>query len=322
MTINLRVLAVFTAMLLLPLVAQAQSYPSKPVRVIVPLAAGGSTDNNGRLMAEKLGIAMGQSFFVENRTGASTDIGIGTLARATPDGYTIGVVPLGSVATGILLRKLPYDPFKDIAPIGGISKGALVLVVAGSSPYMTVTDLIAAAKAKPGAISFGSIGVGSSHHLAGELLKMMTGTDMLHVPYKGASDANLAVMAGQISSSISGSSGIAPHVRSGKLRALAVTNGNRVPAVPGVASMAEYVPGYSAGAGTLSLFATGGTPAPIIQRINTEMRAALKLPDVIKRLADAGEDPSPSTPEELAAELRGEIDKYTNLVKNSGVKLQ
>lgn len=306
----------------LPIAALAQAYPVKPVRVIVPLAAGGSTDNNGRLMAEKLGQALGQSFFVENRTGASTDIGVGTMARSAPDGYTIAVVPLGSVATGILLRKLPYDPLKDITPIGGISKGALVIVVAASSPYQTLADLIAAAKARPGAISFGSIGVGSSHHLAGELLRMMTGADFLHVPYKGASESNLAVLAGQIESSISGSSSIANQVRAGKLRTLAVTNGSRVPSVPGVPSVAEFVPGYSAGAGTLSLMAPGGTPGAIINRLNTEMRAALKQPDVIKRLADAGEDPSPSTPEELATELRAEIEKYTNLVKNSGLKLQ
>ena len=149
--------AVLIVASLLPGISQAQAYPVKPVRVIVPLAAGGSTDNNGRLIAEKLGLALGQSFFVENRTGASTDIGIGTVARSAPDGYTIGVVPLGSVATGILLRKLPYDPFKDLAPIGGISKGALVIVVASGSAYQTLADLIAAAKAKPGAVSYGSI---------------------------------------------------------------------------------------------------------------------------------------------------------------------
>jgi tripartite-type tricarboxylate transporter receptor subunit TctC len=299
-----------------------QAYPSKPIRMIVPLAAGGSTDNNGRLMAEKLSQAFGQSVFVENRTGASTDIGIGTLARSAPDGYTIGVVPIGSVATGILVRKLPYDPYKDITPIAGISKGALVIVVSTSSPYQTLADLIAAAKAKPGEISYGSIGVGSSHHLAGELLKMMAGVDLLHVPYKGASESNTAVLAGQISSSISGSSSIAPQVRAGKLRTLAVTNGRRVPSVPGVPSVAEFVPGYSAGAGTLSLFAPGGTPPAIIARISSEVGRALQQPDVIKRLADAGEDPSQSTPEELAAELRSEIDKWTNLVKTSGLKLQ
>jgi tripartite-type tricarboxylate transporter receptor subunit TctC len=302
--------------------SQAQQYPTKPVRIIVPLAAGGSTDNNGRLMAERLGSALGQSFFVENRVGAATDIGIGTLARSAPDGYTIGVVPIGSVALGTLVRKLPYDPFKDLAPIAGISKGALVIVVNSSSPYQTLPDLVAAAKAKPGVISYGSIGVGSSHHMAGELLGLMTGTNLLHVPYKGASESNTAVLAGQITASISGSSSIANLVRGGKLRNLAVTNMKRVPSLPDIPAVGEFVPGYDAGAGTLSLMAPGGTPRPVIDRIHGAVAASLKDPEVIKRLAASGEDPSPSTPEELAAELRGSIEKWTALVKSSGLKLQ
>jgi tripartite-type tricarboxylate transporter receptor subunit TctC len=301
---------------------QASSYPAKPVRIIVPLAAGGSTDNNGRLMAEKLTQALGQSFFVENRVGAATDIGIGTLAKSPPDGYTIGVVPIGSVALGILVRKLPYDPFKELAPIAGISKGALVIVVSTASPYQTLPDLIAAAKAKPESISYGSIGVGSSHHMAGELLKLMTGADLLHVPYKGASESNTAVLAGQITASVSGSSSIASLVRGGKLRTLAVTNAKRVPSLPDVPAVGEFVPGYDAGAGTLSLMAPGGTPRPLIDRIYGVVAASLKEPEVIKRLAASGEDPSPSTPEELAAELKQSIEKWTNLVKTSGLKLQ
>ena len=300
----------------------ASTYPTRPVRIIVPLAAGGSTDNNGRMIADKLTQALGQSFFVENRTGASTDIGIGTMAHSPADGYTIGVVPIGSVALGTLVRKLPYDPYKEITPIAGISKGALVIVVNAASPYKTLPDLIADAKANPGKVSYGSIGVGSSHHMAGELLTMLTGANMLHVPYKGASESNTAVLAGQITASVSGSSSIAAQVRAGKLRTLAVTNNKRVPSLPDIPAVGEYVPGYSAGAGTLSLFGPGGMPRPIIDRINAVVQASLKQPDVIKRLADAGEDPSPSTPEELAAELRGEIDKWTNLVKTSGLKLQ
>ena len=154
------------------------------------------------------------------------------------------------------------------------------------------------------------------------MLFRSTNTDLLHVPFKGASESNIAVLGGQIESSISGSSSVASQVRGGKLRALAVTNGERVPQVPGVPSVGEFVPGYSAGAGTLSLMAPGGTPMPIVMRLNTEMRAALKEPEVVKRLADSGEQPSPSTPEELATELRGDIEKYTKLVKSSGLKLQ
>jgi tripartite-type tricarboxylate transporter receptor subunit TctC len=316
-------LVLFTAFVGLPTPASAQqAYPVKPIRMIVPIAAGGSTDNNGRLIAEKLSHAFGQSVYVENRAGASTDIGIGTLARSAPDGYTIGVVPIGSVATGILVRKLPYDPFTDFAPILGISKGALVIVVTSASPFHSLTDLIAAAKAKPGVLSYGSTGVGGSHHLAGELLKMMAGIDLLHVPYKGASESNTAVLGGQIDSSVSGGSSIAAQVRAGKLRSLAVTNPKRVPSIPDVPSVAEYIPGYSAGAGTLSIQAPAGTPAAIIARIGTEMARALKQPDVIKRLADSGEDPNPATPEELAFELRTEIEKWTNLVKATGLRLQ
>jgi tripartite-type tricarboxylate transporter receptor subunit TctC len=302
--------------------AHAQQYPTKPVRIIVPLAAGGSTDNNGRLIGERLSTALGQSFFIENRVGAATDIGIGTMAKSAPDGYTIGVVPIGSVALGTLVRKLPYDPFKDLAPIAGISKGALVIVVNSSSPYQTLNDLIAAAKAKPGVISYGSIGVGSSHHMAGELLGLMTNTNLLHVPYKGASESNTAVLAGQITASVSGSSSIANLVRAGKLRNLAVTNQKRVPSLPDVPAVGEFVPGYDAGAGTLSLMGPGGLPRPIIDRIHGVVAASLKEPEVIKKLAASGEDPSPSTPEELAAELKASIEKWTALVKSSGLKLQ
>jgi len=299
-----------------------QVYPAKPIRMIVPIAAGGSTDNNGRLMAEKLSVALGQSVFVENRAGASTDIGLATLARSAPDGYTIGVLPLGSVASGILLRKLPYDPYKDLTPIVGISKGALVIVVNGASPYVSFPDFVAAAKARPGVLSYGSTGMGSSHHLAGELLKMMANVDILHVPFKGASESNLAVLSGQIDASISGSSGIATQVRAGKLRALAVTNPKRAPSMPDLPSVAEYIPGYSAGAGTLSLAGPGGLPAPIVTRIYNEVVQALKQPEVIKRLAESGEDPNPANGDELMAELRSEIDKWTNLVKVKGLKLQ
>jgi tripartite-type tricarboxylate transporter receptor subunit TctC len=300
----------------------AQQYPAKPVRVIVPLAAGGSTDNNGRMIADRLSQALGQSFFVENRVGAATDIGIGTMAHSTPDGYTLGIVPIGSVALGTLVRKLPYDPFKDLQPIAGISKGALVIVVNAASPYQTLPDLIADAKKNPGKITYGSIGVGSSHHMAGELLKLMTGADLLHVPYKGASESNTAVLAGQITASISGSSSIASLVRAGKLRSLAVTNLKRVPSLPDVPAVGEYVPGYDAGAGTLSLMGPGGMPRPIVDRIHGVVAASLKDPEVIKRLAASGEDPSPSTPEELAAELKQSIEKWTALVKKSGLKLQ
>jgi tripartite-type tricarboxylate transporter receptor subunit TctC len=300
----------------------AQSYPTKPIRMIVPLAPGGGADNAGRLVSDKMAQGLGQPVVVENRVGAATDIGIGTLAKAAPDGYTIGVVPIGSVATGVLVRKLPYDPLKDIAPISGISKSGLVLVTSSAKPYRTVSEMIAAAKAKPGALSFGSLGIGSAHHLAGELLKHMAGIDLLHVPYKGSSESSTAVIAGQIDTAIAGWSAVASHVRSGKLRSLAVTSGTRLTGLPDIPSMAETLPGYAAGTGGLSLFATGGTPPDIIGRLNAEVGRALLHPDVLKRVAATGEETDYQKPEELGKQLAEEIKRWTDLVRTANLKLQ
>jgi tripartite-type tricarboxylate transporter receptor subunit TctC len=302
--------------------ASAQSYPAKPIRMIIPLAPGGSADNGGRLIAEKLSQGLGQAVFVENRSGASTDIGIGALAKSAPDGYTIGVVPVGSVATGTLVRKLPYDPIKDLAPISGMTKSGLVLVTSTAKPYKSVAEVVQAAKANPGALSFGSIGIGSSHHLAGELLQHMAGIKLLHVPYKGSGESNTAVLSGQIDLSISGASGVAPHVRSGKLRALGITGPTRAPNLPDTPSIGETIAGYSAGAGGLSLFSSGGTPPEVINRLNAEMKKALDMPDVLKRIVAAGEEPDYTTPEELGRLLALEIRKWTDLVRESGIKLQ
>ena len=300
----------------------SQSYPAKPIRMIVPLAAGGSLDQAGRMLAEKMTPSLGQSVFVENRTGASTDIGVGTLARSAPDGYTIGMVPVGSVATGTLVRKLPYDPLKDLAPISGVSKSGLIFVTSGASSFKNIGDAIAEAKKRPGEVSFGSAGIGSSHHLAGELLRMMAGVDLLHVPYKGSSEANLAVVAGQINLAVSGAAGSITLLRSGKLRALATTDSKRIPGLPEIPTLGETVPGYSAGAGGLSMFAPGGTAPDIVNRLNAEVHRALKLPDVLERLARSGEESDPTTPAELGGLLRAEIEKWANLVKTSGLKLQ
>ena len=299
----------------------SQSYPAKPIRMIVPLAAGGSLDQAGRMLAEKMTPSLGQSVFVENRTGASTDIGVGTLARSAPDGYTIGMVPVGSVATGTLVRKLPYDPLKDLAPISGVSKSGLIFVTSGASAFKNIGDAIAEAKKRPGEVSFGSAGIGSSHHLAGELLRMMAGVDLLHVPYKGSSEANLAVVAGQINLAVSGAAGSTTLLRSGKLRALATTDSKRIPGLPEIPTVGETVSGYSAGAGGLSMFAPGGTSPEIVNRLNAEVHRALKLPDVLERLGRSGEEPDPTTPAELGGLLRAEIEKWTNLVKTSGLKL-
>ena len=301
--------------------SHSQPFPAKPVRIIVPLVAGGSLDTLGRMMADKLSQGFGQAVYVENRPGASGDIGTGLLAKSPPDGYTLGVVGLGSISIGQLLRKPPYDPLKDLAPVSGLTKSTLLIVTSSSSPLRSIPDLIAYAKSNPGVVNFGSIGIGTGQHLSGELLNTMAGIKMVHIPFKGAGEANTAVMGGQIHISVSGGPGVIPHVRSGKLLALAVTDTRRSAALPDVPTVSEFVPGYGTSA-LLALFTTGGTPPEIVARLNSEALRVLRLPDVRERIASWGDEPDPTTPEELGKMLRADIQKWSDLVKSAGLRLQ
>lgn len=301
--------------------AQAQTFPAKPIRIIVPLVAGGSLDTLGRLMAEKMSQGFGQPVYVENRPGASGDIGTGMLAKAAPDGYNLGVIGLGSISIGMLMRKLPFDPLTELAPVSGLTKSTLLIVTASSSSLRSIPDLIAYAKANPGVVNFGSIGIGTSQHLSGEMLNTMAGINMVHVPFKGAGEANTAVMGGQIHISVSGGPGVIPHIRSGKLRALAITDTKRTPALPDVPAVNEYVPGYGTSA-LLALFTTGGVPPDILARLNGETLRVLKLADVRERIAGWGDEPNPTTPDELGKTLRADIQKWSDLVKSAGLRLQ
>lgn len=301
--------------------AQAQNFPAKPIRIIVPLVAGGSLDTLGRLMAEKMSQGFGQPVYVENRPGASGDIGTGMLAKAAPDGYNLGVIGLGSISIGMLMRKLPFDPLTELAPVSGLTKSTLLIVTASSSSLRSIPDLIAYAKANPGVVNFGSIGIGTSQHLSGEMLNTMAGINMVHVPFKGAGEANTAVMGGQIHISVSGGPGVIPHIRSGKLRALAITDTKRTPALPDVPAVNEFVPGYGTSA-LLALFTTGGVPPDVLARLNGETLRVLKLADVRERIAGWGDEPNPTTPDELGKTLRADIQKWSDLVKNAGLRLQ
>jgi tripartite-type tricarboxylate transporter receptor subunit TctC len=301
--------------------SHSQSFPTKPIRIIVPLVAGGSLDTLGRLMAEKMAQGFGQAVYVENRPGASGDIGTGMLAKAAPDGYNLGIIGLGSISIGLLMRKLPYEPLKELAPVSGLTKSTLLIVTASSSSLRSIPDLIAYAKANPGVVNFGSIGIGTSQHLSGELLNTLAGINMVHVPFKGAGEANTAVMGGQIHISVSGGPGVIPHIRSGKLRALAITDVKRTAALPDVPAVNEFVPGYGTSA-LLTLFTTGGTPPDIVARLNAEALRVLKLADVRERIAGWGDEPYPTTPEELGKVLRADIQKWSDLVKNAGLRLQ
>lgn len=301
--------------------AQAQTFPAKPIRIIVPLVAGGSLDTLGRLMAEKMSQGFGQPVYVENRPGASGDIGTGMLAKAAPDGYNLGVIGLGSISIGMLMRKLPFDPLTELAPVSGLTKSTLLIVTASSSSLRSIPDLIAYAKANPGVVNFGSIGIGTSQHLSGEMLNTMAGINMVHVPFKGAGEANTAVMGGQIHISVSGGPGVIPHIRSGKLRALAITDTKRTPALPDVPAVNEFVPGYGTSA-LLALFTTGGVPPDVLARLNGETLRVLKLADVRERIAGWGDEPNPTTPDELGKTLRADIQKWSDLVKSAGLRLQ
>jgi tripartite-type tricarboxylate transporter receptor subunit TctC len=299
----------------------SQSFPAKPVRIIVPLVAGGSLDTLGRMMAEKMSQGFGQAVYVENRPGASGDIGTGLLAKSPPDGYTLGVVGLGSISIGLLMRKPPFDALKDLAPVSGLTKSTLLIVTSGSSPLRSIPDLIAYARSNPGVVNFGSIGIGTGQHLSGELLNTMAGISMVHVPFKGAGEANTAVMGGQIHISVSGGPGVIPHVRSGALRALAVTDAKRSAALPDVPTVGEFVPGYATSA-LLGLFTTGGTPPEIVARLNSEALRVLRLPDVRARMASWGDEPDPTTPEELGRALRADMQKWSDLVRSAGLLMK
>jgi tripartite-type tricarboxylate transporter receptor subunit TctC len=301
--------------------SHSQPFPAKPVRIIVPLVAGGSLDTLGRLMAEKMSQGFGQAVYVENRPGASGDIGTGLLAKSPPDGYTLGVIGLGSISIGVLMRKRSFDPLKDLAPVSGLTKSTLLIVTSSSSPLRSIPDLIAYAKSNPGVVNFGSIGVGTGQHLSGELLNTMAGINMVHVPFKGAGEANSAVMGGQIHISVSGGPGVIPHVRSGMLRALAVTDAKRSAALPDVPTVGEFVPGYATSA-LLALFTTGGTPPEIVARLNSETLRVLRLPDVRGRIASWGDEPDPTTPEELGRALRADMQKWSDLVRSAGLLMK
>ena len=312
--------AVAAALVLSCSVAFSQTFPTHPMRIIVPLAPGGTADVDARLMADRMSQGLGQPVLVENRTGASSTIGIGTLARSQPDGYTIGVVPPASAASTSHLMKLPYDPLKDLTPLSGMTRSAFVFVIGASSRFKSMKDLIAYARTHPAQLTFGSTGVGSGHHLAGELLKKMAGIDLLHVPYKGAADATTAMLGGQVDVVIGAPAGLTQLMRAGKVRGLAVTQTKRTPSMPDVPTVAESgVPGYVFDAG-LALYAPGGTPGDIVSRLNAEIVRVLKLPDVRERILANGEEPDPSTPEEQGRVLRSEMERIGDLIKWAGIR--
>ena len=297
-------------------------WPSKPITYVVPFPAGGTTDILARLISQKLGPALGTTVIVENRAGAGGNIGSDFVAKAAPDGYTILGGTISSHAINVsLYPKLPYDPVKSFAPVALIGTNANVLVVGAASPYKTVQELTAAAKAKPGSISFASAGNGTSQHLSGELYKGIAGLDMVHVPYKGSAPAMQDVIGGQVPMLFDTSVVAGPFIESGKVRALAVTSAKRTPQLPNVPTMAESgIAGYDLQSWR-AIFAPAGTPAPILQRLQTEVVKIIKSAEIQERLGKLGMEPSALTAEQFAAFQVAEIAKWAKVVKAGNIKI-
>ena len=297
-------------------------FPDKPIRLVVPIAPGGSTDFLGRLIAAKLGDKIGPAVIVDNRPGAGGNIGTDVVAKAPPDGYTLVVANVSSVAINqSLYRKMPYDPIKDLAPISLLAVFPNVIVVQRSFPAKNVKELIALAKAKPGQLTFGSAGNGSSTHLSPELFKVMAGVQMTHVPYKGGGPALIAVLSGEVSMYFSSVIAAAGHIQSGKLVGLGVTSGKRWPSLPEVPTIAESgLPGYEA-LNWAGLLAPARTPVPILDWWNKQVVAILNDKDAQAQLATQGAQASPMSREEFARYIRTEAEKWGKVVKASGARV-
>jgi tripartite-type tricarboxylate transporter receptor subunit TctC len=308
------------ALLLAPLAAAQGRYPERPVRFIVPYTAGGSADTLARVVGQKLGERWGQSFIVDNRTGGGGNIGTELVARASPDGYTLLLGFIGNLAIcPSYYAKLPFDPIRDFAPVTELAGVHNLLVVHPSVPAKTLREFTAYAKANPRKINFSSASIASPGHLAGELLNVTAGIEMVHVPYKGGSQALTDLLGGQIHAMFSGTS-VLPHVRSGKLRALATCGAQRTAVMPELPTIAESgFPGFEA-TGWFGVLVPAGTPRPIVERLHREITAVLRVPEVRERLERGGFDLVGNTPEEFGAYIRSEISKWAKVVRVAGVK--
>jgi tripartite-type tricarboxylate transporter receptor subunit TctC len=307
-------------LLSMALPAHAQTYPTKPVRLIVPFAAGGSTDIIGRTLAQKLNELWGQPVIVDNRAGGSTVIGTEIVAKAPPDGHTLLVTPAPFTIVPSLTVKLPYDPHRDFEPVTLINTTPLVVVVHPGVPAKSVRDLIALARAKPGALNFGSSGSGGSNHLAGELFNAMASVKMVHVPYKGNAPALTDLVGGHVDLVFNGLTSALPLIRSGKLRPLGVTSLKRAGALPDVPTVNEQgLNGFQAVAWN-GLNAPGRTPKEIVAKLNADVLRVIRSPELMDKLKAEGSDPVGNSIEQYTAFLREEIAKWAKVIKLANIK--
>ncbi len=300
--------------------ADATKYPTRLIRMTVGFTAGGAVDVSARLIAQRLSEALGQSVIIDNRPGADGIVAGEFVAKALPDGYTLAYVSSGHTMNPAFRTTMPYHPLKDFAPVSMVAIGAQTLVVNPSLPARSVKELVALARARPGQINFASSGAGGPTHLAGELLKSLAGIDIVHVPYKGGSLAVNDVISGQCEMTFIGAPASLPHVRSGRLRLLAVTTAKRLSMLPEVPTVAESgYPDFNVVA-SYSVLAPAGTPAAIVSRLNTELVKIANQPDMRERLATLGIEPLGSTPEQLVATMQAELARWRKLAQGLGLK--
>jgi tripartite-type tricarboxylate transporter receptor subunit TctC len=315
------VLPAVVAALCSPLAVHAQAYPTKPVRVIVVFPPGGSNDVTARIVFAKMNEIVGQQFIIDNRGGAAGTIGAAVVAQSPADGYTVMVQSTTHIANAHLYKKLPYDTLGDFIGITALARQVGMLVAHPVLPAKTTKELVALAKKRPGDIVYGSAGSGSYVHLAMVLLTNATGTSMTHVPYKGGGPLNIALASGEVQTTIGTIASLVPNLNAKRIRALGVTSDKRAPQYPDVPAIAEAVPGFEFTAWVGS-FVPKGTPRPIVEKLNADLRKALADPGVASKLSAQTLDPMPMTPEEFAARLKSDYAKYEKLVKISGAKIE
>jgi tripartite-type tricarboxylate transporter receptor subunit TctC len=310
-------------LLMLTGAAQAQNWPDKPVRVIVPFPAGASSDVVGRILLQKVGTRLGQQFVIENRAGASGNIGADAIAKAAPDGYTLGIVTGSTQSVAPSLNaKLPYDPIKDFTPVTLIGDSPYVLVVHPGLPAKSVGELIALAKAKPGSLNYGSAGLASLAHLASTLFANLAGVDITHVPYKSSAQSVVDMIGGRLEMQFATIAPVLSNITAGQLRPLATTGRKRVAALPEIPTMAEAgVPGYEASL-WMAFVMPAGVPEPIVTRLNAELNAVMKEPETIAAMQAQGFEPDPSTPQAVIERTTSEIVKWKDVITKANIKVE
>ena len=320
---SLALLLMFGAAASAPSLAQSSSYPNKPIRIIVPFAVGGIADTFGRVIGIKLTEAWGQPVIIENKTGAGGNIGAEVVAKSPPDGYTLVIGNNGTHAVNVnLFKSIPFDPIKDFVPIAHIMEAEGLLVVNPSIKATSVREVIEMARAQPGKLSYASGGLGTTSHLAGELFKSTAKVDIVHVPYKGNSPAIADLLSGQTQMSFATMPTVLPHVKAGKLRAIASIGLARTVALPDVPTVAESgLPGFEV-SNWIGLFAPAGTPPEIVSKLNSEVQKIMRSPDVQKRLEAEGARFIPTTPGEFAAFQKDELIKWAKIIKDANIKAE